>query len=174
MGWSESPHDSSCFICGGRNLAGSILSDEEEKQVGGGKAARGHLNTKCADFHLTFYVLVPSPHPHRHLESLDPSLEGAVTSPVKRERGFRQPWLRFPLSDLPCQFLLLPSLPRFVSSPSSLYGLILFKGNSFHAIFREGFKGSRWALELSPFNWKPRSLSFCLPSNALFFFLAVY
>lgn len=58
--------------------------------------ARGHLNTKRADFHLTFYVLVPSPHPHQHLESLDPSLEGAVTSPVKRERGFWQPRLRFP------------------------------------------------------------------------------
>lgn len=63
-------------------------------------------------------------------------------------------WLRFPLSDLPRQFLL-PSLPWFVSSPSSLYGLIFFKGKSFHAIFREGFKGNRWALELAPFNWSP-------------------
>ena len=78
--------------------------------------------------------------------------------------------LRFPLSNLPRQFLLLHSLPRFVSSPSSLYGLILFKGNSFETILSEGFKGSSRAPKLPAFNWKPTSLS-CLPPHILFFLL---
>lgn len=52
--------------------------------------------------------------------------------------------------------------------------ITLFKGNSFYVTFSEGFKVRGWALELPPFNWKPRSLSFCLPPNALFSFLAIY
>lgn len=92
-------------------------------------------------------------------------------------RECRGPWLAFPLagSGFPsptCHASSSSSIrfPRFVSSPLSLYGLILFKGNSFETILSEGFKGSSWVPKLPAFNWKPTSLS-CLPPHILFFLL---
>ena len=82
--------------------------------------------------------------------------------------------LRFTLSNLPRQFLILHSPPWFVSSPSSLNGLTLFKGKSFEALLSERFKGSSWAPELPTFNWKPRFLSSVSLLVLYFFFLAIY